>query len=84
MVGNTLSHDFPTTSGSVQAEAPNLGRHGFVSKIGTGGGDPPPDPDPDPDPPPDLGFNLYFHLSKSPDGGSDPGSLSRPSVEPGG
>jgi hypothetical protein len=42
VVGNTLSTNFPTTAGSIQADIPNPGRHGFVSKIGQGNEPPPP------------------------------------------
>lgn len=36
VVGSTLSTNFPTTPGSVQANYPNPGRHGYVSKISPG------------------------------------------------
>jgi hypothetical protein len=38
VVGSTLSTNFPTTPGSVQANYPNPGRHGYVAKISPGAG----------------------------------------------
>jgi hypothetical protein len=53
IAGSTLSTNYPTTAGSVQASAPSPGKQGFIANIGAGGSNPPP-------PPPPPGDDLLF------------------------
>jgi hypothetical protein len=54
VVGNTLSVDYPTTAGTIQASIPGPGKQGTILKIA------PVQTDPQPPPPPDGEFMLYL------------------------